>query len=501
MSAPAPHSSSASTDPNHAVRWIILAIVGVAQLMVVLDATIVNIALPSAQSDLNFSNDSRQWVVTAYALAFGSLLLLGGRLGDLFGRKQMFAIGLFGFAIASALGGAANSFELLVVSRTLQGMFAALLAPAALAILSVTFTDPKERGKAFGIFGAVAGAGAGVGLLLGGVLTEWLSWRWCLYVNLAFAIPAAVAAIIYVQAHHRDRAADGQTRTIDIPGTVTGTLGIFALVFGVSSAETRGWDSPLTIASLIAAPLLLIAFVLIEQRVRGPLLPLRVVMNASRGGSFFSIAVLGISMFGVFLFMTYYLQENLGYSPIKAGLAFMPLNITIMVISGLTAAVLLPRYGPRILIVSGLLLAASGMVLLAQIDSGSGYLQLLPGFILVGVGAGFLFTTTFATATLGVDEQDMGVASAMLNTAQQIGGSVGTALLSTVFASAVTDFAASNPGPNVVIEASISGYTTVFWWAAGLTFAGAIVSFFMMRSSSAEMAAMGDDRPAGVGAH
>ncbi|WP_456695076.1 MFS transporter [Aeromicrobium sp. P5_D10] len=499
MSARAPHPSS--TDPNHAARWIILAIVGVAQLMVVLDATIVNIALPSAQSDLSFSDENRQWVVTAYALAFGSLLLVGGRLGDLFGRKQMFIVGLFGFALASALGGAANSFELLVVSRALQGVFAAALAPAALAILSVTFTDPQERGKAFGIFGAIAGAGAGVGLLLGGVLTQWLSWRWCLYVNLAFAVPAAIAAIVYVHAHHRDRAADGHARTIDVPGAVTGTLGIFALVFGVSSAEARGWDSPLTIASLVAAPLLLIAFVMIEQRVREPLLPLRVVLNATRGGSYFSIAVLGITMFGVFLFLTYFLQQNLGYSPVKAGLAFMPLNITVMIVSGVCASVLLPKLGPRVLIVWGLLLAAAGMVVLAQITSSSGYLTILPALLLVGVGAGFLFTTTFATGTLGVDERDTGVASAMLNTAQQIGGSVGTALLSTLFASAVADYATDNPGPRAAVEASIHGYTTVFWWAAGLTFAGALVAFAMMRSSRADMERTGSERPAGVGAH
>lgn len=499
MSARAPHPPS--TDPNHAARWIILAIVGVAQLMVVLDATIVNIALPSAQTDLSFSNENRQWVVTAYALAFGSLLLVGGRLGDLFGRKQMFIVGLFGFAIASAIGGAANSFELLVISRALQGVFAAALAPAALAILSVTFTDPQERGKAFGIFGAVAGAGAGVGLLLGGVLTEWLSWRWCLYVNLVFAVPAAVAAIVYVHAHHRDRTTEGHARTIDIPGALTGTLGIFALVFGVSSAEARGWDSPLTIASLVAAPLLLIAFILIEQRVSEPLLPLRVALNATRGGSYFSIAVLGITMFGVFLFLTYFLQQNLGYSPIKAGLAFMPLNITVMIVSGVCASVLLPKLGPRILIVWGLLLAAAGMVVLAQITSSSGYLTILPALLLVGVGAGFLFTTTFATGTLGVDERDTGVASAMLNTAQQIGGSVGTALLSTLFASAVADYATDNPGPRAVVEANIHGYTTVFWWAAGLTFAGALVAFVMMRASKEDMESMGTERPAGVGAH
>lgn len=495
-------SHPASADPNYAVRWIILAIVGVAQLMVVLDATIVNIALPSAQMDLEFSDADRQWVVTAYALAFGSLLLIGGRLGDLFGRKQIFVVGLFGFAIASALGGAASSFELLVLARALQGVFAAMLAPAALAILSVSFSDPAERGKAFGIFGAIAGVGAGIGLLLGGVLTDWLTWRWCLYVNLIFAVPAAIVTMIVVKAHHRDRSADGHSRAIDIPGVLTGTIGLFALVFGFSSAETNGWSDSVTIISLVAAPVLLIAFVLIEQRVREPLLPLRVVLNATRGGAYFSIAVVGIALFGVFLFLTYYLQQNLGYSPIRAGFAFMPLNLAIMVVAGASSGVLLPRFGPRKLIVGGLVLTAIGMTYLAQLDTSSGYAgDVLPALILLGIGAGLMFATTFATATLGVDERDMGVASAMLNTAQQVGGSVGTALLSTLFASAVTDYASTNRGPNVAVEASIHGYTTVFWWAAAIALIGAIVSFFMMRSSSAELAAAGPERPAGVGAH
>ena len=496
LSAPPP----ASTDPNYAARWIILAIVGVAQLMVVLDATIVNIALPSAQADLGFSDDNRQWVITAYALAFGSLLLIGGRLGDLFGRKQMFVVGLFGFAVASAIGGAANNFELLVTARALQGAFGALLAPGALAILATTFTDPAERGKAFGIFGALAGVGAGVGLLLGGVLTQWLSWRWCLYVNLAFAIPAAIGALITVHAHHRDRSAGGHSRSIDIPGTITGTLGLFVLVFGFSSAETRGWDSGLTVASLIAGPLLLVAFILIEARVSEPLLPLRIVWNATRGGAYFSIAVLGVTMFGIFLFLTYFFQQNLGYSPIRAGLAFMPMTVTIMIIAGVASGVLLPKFGPRILVVGGLLLVSIGVGSMALIDTGSTFVHVLPGLVLIGLGAGLLYTTTFATATVGIDERDTGVASAMLNTAQQIGGSVGTALLSTLFASAVTSYATDNPGPRVAEAASINGFTTVFWWAAGITLVGAIVSFFMMRSSSADLAASGR-APAGVGAH
>ncbi|MBB2948863.1 EmrB/QacA subfamily drug resistance transporter [Actinoplanes lutulentus] len=475
-----------------ATRWLVLAAVGVAQLMVVLDATIVNIALPSAQVDLGFSDDNRQWVVTAYALAFGSLLLIGGRLGDLYGRKQMFVTGLAGFAVASALGGAAGSFTLLVIARAGQGVFAALLAPAALALLSTTFTDPKERGKAFGIFGAVAGAGAGLGLLLGGALTEWLSWRWCMYVNLVFAVPAAIMAMVVIGADTERR-----KQAVDVPGAVTGTLGLFAVVFGFSSAESRGWDSPVTIASLVAGPLLLLAFVLIESRAAAPLLPLHVVRHATRGGSYFAIAALGIAMFGVLLFLTFYFQQNLGYSPLRAGFAFVPLNLTIIAVSAGAARALLPKFGPRALIVGGLTLGAVGMVLLARIDEGFGYLDVLPALLLIGVCAGLLYTTTYATGTLGVSWGDMGVASAMLNTASQIGGSIGTALLSTVFADAVSDSEAGS-----MLGAAVDGYASVFWWAAGLTAISAAVAFVLMRSTKAQMAAQFEwAPPAGAAVH
>lgn len=470
---------------------------GIAQLMVVLDATIVNIALPSAQSALGFDDDNRQWVITAYALAFGSLLPLGGRIGDLFGRKQVFVTGLVGFAVASALGGMATSFGMLVAARALQGAFGALLAPAALAILAVTFTDHSERNRAFGIFGAIAGVGAGIGLLLGGILTDVLSWRWCLYVNIAFAIPAAILAAWAIHAHHRDRTAGGHHRAIDLPGAVTATLGLFALVFGVSNAETNGWGSAGTVISLVLAAVLLVAFVLVERRAHEPLLPLRVVLDPTRGGSYFAIAVLGLVIFGVFLFLTYFLQENLGYSPTRAGLAFMPLNLTIIAVAGVTASVLLPRFGARWLVSGGLFFAAVGAALFAQIDSGSGYADgVLPGLIVAGIGAGLLFSTTFATATLGVEERDTGVASAMLNTAQQVGGSVGIALLSTLFGSAVSDFARDNPGPDVGVESAIHGYVTVYWWAAALTLVGAVIAAFMIRTRKGDLASA----PAGGGA-
>ena len=296
-------------------RWLILVIVAVAQLMVVLDATVVNIALPSAQHALGFPNSDRQWIVTAYALAFGSLLLLGGRIGDMFSRKRVFITGLAGFALASALGGAATSFETLVLARALQGAFGALLAPAALGTLTSTFTDRRERGRAFAVYGAVSSGGAGVGLILGGVLTQYLSWRYTLYVNLIFAAFAIAGALAWI------RGGRPATRPrLDWPGTVLSSAGLFLIVFGFSRAETAGWAAPLTVTCLVAGPLLLAAFVAAERRSAHPLLPLRVILDRTRGGSYAVLGLTGIALFGVFLFLTYYLQLIKGYSPVTSGL-------------------------------------------------------------------------------------------------------------------------------------------------------------------------------------
>jgi EmrB/QacA subfamily drug resistance transporter len=316
----------AHANPHHARRWLILFVIAIAQLMVVLDATVVNIALPSAQKALNFSDDQRQWIVTAYALAFGSLLLLGGRIGDLFGRKLTFVVGLGGFAGASALGGFAGSFEVLVAARALQGVFGALLAPAALSVLTTTFTEPDERGKAFGIFGAVAVGGAAIGLILGGLLTQYLNWRWCLYVNLAFAVPAALAAMTLLH----NEVAERKPR-LDIPGAITATAGLFALVYGLANAQTHSWGDATTVGMLVAGVALLAGFVVIQRRSRHPLLPLRVVLDRDRGGSFLAMALSGAGVFGVFLFLTYYMQQTLGFSPVKTGLAFLPMTFAIVV--------------------------------------------------------------------------------------------------------------------------------------------------------------------------
>lgn len=475
--ATAPEKADSGRRGSHALRWWVLAVLGVAQLMVVLDATVVNIALPAAQLDLGFSDGDRQWVVTGYALAFGSLLLLGGRLSDLFGRRNTFIVGLVGFAVASAVGGAATSFEMLVAARVGQGVFGALLAPAALSLLTVTFTEPSERAKAFGIFGAVAGAGGAIGLLLGGVLTEWASWRWVMFVNLGFAAVALVGAVLLLAKHvvtERPR--------LDIPGTLVVTAALFGIVYGFSHAESTSWTNPVTLGFLIGGAALLAAFVFIETRVAHPLLPLRIVLDRTRGGSFLTVFVMGIGMFAIFLFLTYYMQLSMGYSPIKTGLAFLPLVAGMVVSSTTVPSLLLPKVGPKIVVSGGFLVAALGMAWLTQISLDSGYVtHILPALILMGLGLGGAMSTAFQGATAGVHHEDAGVASAMINTSQQVGGSIGTALLSTIAASAATDYLSSHtPGPLAVAQAQIESYTTSFWWATAIFVAGAVITAFLM---------------------
>ncbi len=473
-----------TSSKQHQRRWLILAMVGVAQLMVVLDATIVNIALPSAQRALGFSNDGRQWVVTAYALAFGSLLLIGGRLGDFFGRKRTLIAGLLGFALASAVAGLAQSYDVLVAARALQGAFGALLAPSALSILTTTFTDPGERGKAFGIYGAIAGGGGAIGLLLGGVLTEYIDWRSTLFVNLVFAIPAAAAALVLLL----DERPKVRPK-LDLPGVASATAGLFALVYGFSNAETHSWGSPVTLGSIAVSAVLLSVFVRLQLRGRHPLLPLRVVLDRDRGGSFLAIGIVGSGMFGVFLFLTYYLQRTLGFSPLQTGLAFLPMMATIVSSATLMSTIVLPRMGPRPLIPTGMVLAGVAMLLLTRVGVHTGYAtHVLPALLVMGVGLGMVFAPAMATATGDVRTEDAGVASAMVNTMQQVGGSIGVALLSTLSASAATGFLASHGGPaaSTLAAAAVHGYTTAFWCTAGIFFLGAILTSVLLRSGAQE---------------
>ena len=469
-------------------RWLVLVVVAIAQLMVVLDATIVNIALPSAQRALGFANGDRQWVVTAYALAFGSLLLVGGRLGDMFNRKWVFITGLVGFAVASAIGGAAGSFAILVAARALQGGFAALLAPSALGTLVSTFRDPRERGKAFGVFGSVAAGGGGIGLILGGVLTQYLSWRYCLYVNLLFAAIASAGALAYIGG---GRPADRPR--MDWPGTVLACAGLFLIVFGFSRAETAGWTDPLTLGSLVLGPVLLAGFVLAERRSSHPLLPLRVVVDRTRGGSYVALFISGIAIFGTFLFLTFYLQLIKGESPLTTGLLFLPMIGCILISSNLASTLLLPRLGPRVLIAAGMLLGTGGMVYLTQVSVTSSYVGgVLPALLILGLGFGMIFAPGINAATAGVRREDSGIAAALVNTVQQVGGSIGTSALSTIALTATANYlVAHHASPLAPAIAATRGYTLAFAISAALLGIGFILAIVLLPSKrrAAELSA------------
>jgi len=474
-------------DPNHAKRWLILAVIGLAQLMIVLDVTIVNIALPDAQKALGFSNGDRQWIVTAYSLAFGSLLLLFGRVSDVIGRRAMFLIGLIGFAGASALGGAAPNFEVLVIARALQGVAGAMLAPAALSLLSTTFTEAKERATAFAVFGGIAGSGAAIGMLLGGVLTEYLNWRWTLFVNVGISVLAIAGAAALIPRHPRE----ADRPSLDIPGTVLVSAGLFGIVYGFSNAESHPWSAPGTWGFLAGGVVLLAAFTWWQTRTRHPLLPLRVILERNRGGSYLAMFLTGAGMFGVFLFLNYYLQEILRYSPVMTGVAFLPMVAALMLTATISTTQLYPRIGAKILIFLGMLVAGGGMAWLTGISVTSTYAaNILGPLLVVGVGMGMVFAPGMNAATSGVDAHDAGVASATVNTAQQIGGSIGTALLNTLATSALTTYLVGKnaASPLVQADAAIHSYTVAFWWAAAIFAAGAVVCGLILKSGKPDPA-------------
>jgi EmrB/QacA subfamily drug resistance transporter len=451
-------------------RWTALFFIALAQLMVVLDATIVNIALPSAQTALHISDGNRQWVITAYTLVFGGLLLFGGRIADLVGRKRTFLIGLIGFAGASALGGAAINTGMLLGARALQGAFGALLAPSALSLLAVMFTQPRERAKAFGIYGAIAGGGSAVGLILGGVLTEYLSWRWALYVNVPIAVGAFIGAALFV---HVAVPATGHRARLDIPGVILVTAGLVSLVYGFTRAESQGWSEGGVIGLFVAAGVLLVVFVVVEALTRVPLLPMRVVLDRNRGGAYLAVGLAVIAMFGLFLFLTYYLQIVRGYSPVRSGLAFLPFTAGMIIGSTQIAARLMHRVPVRALMVPGLLVAAVGMGMLTQLKVDSSYVGVvMPAELLISLGLGSTMMPAMNLATTGVAPQDAGVASAMVNTAQQVGGSIGTALLNTIAATATTTYIVSHaqgrPSPLLVAAGQVHGFTVAIWWGVGI---------------------------------
>jgi EmrB/QacA subfamily drug resistance transporter len=466
--------TGAPLDPK---RFRALGIIAIAQLMVVLDASVVIIALPSAQKALHISTANRQWMLTAYTLAFAGLLLLGGRIADYFGRKRVFVIGLVGFAAASALGGLAQNAAMLFSARALQGAFAALMAPAALSLLTVAFTEPKERARAFAVYGGISGAGAAVGLILGGALTQYASWRWTLLINVPFAIFAAVAATRVVR-ESRASANHGY----DLPGAVTVTGGLLSLVYAFTKAGTDGWSATPTVALFAAAGVLLVSFVLIELRAEHPLLPMRVVLHRDRGGSFLASLLIGTGMFGTFLSLTYYFQNTLHYSALKSGFAFLPFSLGI--ITGATlASRFLPRIGPRLVMGGGLVMAAAGLFLFSQLEVGSTYVSIvLPAEIIVSIGMGLAFVSLSSTALIGVKPEDAGVASALVNSTQQTGGSMGAALINTIATTATASYLVVHGNSPAALEAgAIHGYTTAFTFSGIVLAAAAVAAFTLVR--------------------
>jgi EmrB/QacA subfamily drug resistance transporter len=490
-----PVPEAAGPDPK---RFRALFVLALAQLMVVLDASVVIVALPSAQHALHISVADRQWVMTSYTLAFGSLLLLGGRIADYLGRRRMFLVGLMGFAAASALGGLAQNSAMLFGARTLQGAFAAVMAPAALSLITTTFTEPHERARAFGVYGAIAGGGAAIGLVLGGTLTQLASWRWTLLINVPIALLAAVGAARVV----RESRSPVRTR-YDIVGTVTATAGLFFLVYGFTTADTDGWGAPLTVALLTGAALMLVAFVVRELYAEHPLLPLRVVLDRNRGGAYLASLLVGSAMLGTFLFLTYFFQGTLGYSAVRTGFAFLPFSGGIILGAAIASRVL-PRVGPRPLMVIGLLMGMGGLVWFTQLTVASSYLAHVVGAeMLTSVGMGLTFVPMSSTALVGVDPADAGVASALVNTTQQVGSSLGTALLNTLAATATATYLATHAlTPGAARTAAVHGYTTGFTLSAVLLGVAALSAGLLVRAKRSDVeGAPGSDADARAEIH
>ena len=460
-------------------RWLVLVVIGIGFAAVVTALTAINVALPSAQHELQFTTADRQWVVTAYTLAFGSLLLAGGRLVDLFGQKTTFLVGLFGFAAVSAVGGASVSFGMLVAGRALQGGFAALLVPAAISLLSTTFTDPKERARAFGIFGAIATAGGAIGLLIGGALTEYLSWRWTLYANVIFAGVAFVGGAVVLTGH-----TSPTKPRLDVPGVLLSSAGMFSLVYGFGNAATNSWANPATWGFLVAGAALLALFALWMGRAANPLLPPRIVLNRNRAGAYVATLFAAFCMFATFFLLTYYLQGTLNFSPLTTGLAFLPISASLVLASNLSTIVLLPRVGPRPLVPAGLALAAGGSVWLAQLGPHTDYTEgVLGPLVLIGLGLGSVIAPSLNAGTYGVARQDAGEAAATVTVGQQLGASISTSLLNTIFATAVASYLVTHAfaGREANGLALAYGYDTAFWWTAVIAASGAIIAALLFR--------------------
>ncbi len=472
LTAPAP-----KLEAEHAGnRWVVLVIACMAQFMVVLDATVVNVALPSIQRGLGFSAANLQWVVNAYTLVFGGFLLLGGRAADLLGRKRLFVAGVVLFSAASLLNGIAQSSGMLVVGRGLQGLGGALVSPAALAIITTTFTDQAERTKALGVWSAIAAGGGAVGLLMGGVLTDIASWRWVFFVNVPVGIITVALALRYV-AESRVRTAQ---RSFDIAGAMTVTSGLVVLVYAIVKAQEFGWGSARTLGLGAVAIALLGAFLMIERRSAAPLMRLSIFRIRTIAVSDTVLLLAASGMFGMFFFASLYVQEILGYSPLKAGLAFLPVTGGIVIGAGLAQA-LVRRFGVRNISVIGLMLGSAGMLYLTQLPVHGTYVSdLLVGLMPMSIGMGLVFVPITLLATSGVSDDDSGLASGLFNTAQQVGGSLGLAILSTLAASQTTKLLSA--GGTSVLAARVSGYHVAFLAAGIMLASGAAIMAFGLRA-------------------
>jgi MFS family permease len=511
-------------DEPYEKRWLALGVIALTVLLVILDATIVNIALPAVSEDLKISTATQQWIVTAYTLTFGGFLLLGGRIADFWGRKRTYLVGAGGFAVASAIGGLAQNEAMLFGARALQGAFGALLAPASLALLTVLFTDAKERAKAFAVYGAIAGGGSAVGLLLGGVLTEYADWRWCFWVNLPVAVIAIVLAIPIVP----ESKAPGDTR-YDIPGAVLITLGLASFVYGFTrvaqASQTNaeeaakatadaaakgnpiqvlpesGWTDLSALIFIVLGVLLVAAFVVLELRTRNPLLPMRLVLDRNRGGAYLTSALVGAGLIGAFFFLSLYFQLVRGYKPVEAGLASLPTTLGVLISAGIASA-LIPKIGPKPLMVAGGVLAAAALFMLSFLDVGTSFWEIpFPAQLVLGLGLGFTFVPLSNLALVGAGEHDAGAASAVLNATQQVGASVGTALLATISVGAAAAYSAdalASATPQapadltaVGLQAQVAGYTTAFTWASGLLLVGAVVAAVLIKATKDDIPAEG----------
>ncbi|MFI2210217.1 MFS transporter [Streptomyces sp. NPDC020141] len=489
MPSPTPNPTPTSAPPAHR-PGLALLVIAAAQLMVVLDGTITNIALPSIQNDLDVSAANLAWIVNSYALAFGGLLLLGGRAGDLFGRRRMFRAGIAVFTLASLLGGVASGEEVLIASRILQGVGAAIAAPTALSLIATNFPEGAPRNKAMGVYAAMAGLGSTVGLLLGGVLTDYLDWRWVFFVNIPIGL--AILAGTRVLA---DTEADRRPGRLDVPGAITGTGGLLALVHAITRGGEHGWTDALTLGSLAAAAVLLAVFLVLQSRTENPMLPLRLFRDRSRSGAYATMLFMGSGMFATFYFLTLYMQQILGYSPVRTGFAYLSFSIG-MAIAATLGSKLIARHSPRSIAGPGLLVAALGMLWLSLLEPGSPYAtHLAPAMLLTGLGLGSGFVPMTLGAVSGVRPEDTGIASALLNTAQQVGGALGLAVLTTVSAAAANDrlddaagafhqaVASADPALGAqAAEALTHGYTAAFAVAAALFAAGLVVTWTAVRT-------------------